>query len=154
MFLRARFATPKYLTPLTGWPHRFFRSVAQTAWGLYRFILPSTARRSRFRPRGNISTSRSGPDCQRRLLWELGMHVEQFSNSSRTSKVLINTLPISHLPLVGQPCTRNRAPCSFLSHFDATHLICTVVAVDLFLNSTCTLPRENVRHSRVKQNCG
>ena len=46
MFLRLERTSLKCLGPLTGWPPRFFPSVAQTAWGLYRYILPSTSTRS------------------------------------------------------------------------------------------------------------
>ena len=80
------------------------------------------------------------------------MHVEQFQQNFEG-----HHQHSPHLPLVGQPRTRSRAPCSFfiaLRRHDATNLICTAVAVDLSPNSTCTPSRENVRHSRVKQSSG
>ena len=96
----------------------------------------------RFRPSEKSPNPRRGPDCQWRLPWELGTHVEQFQHKCEC----LHQHP-PHVSLVGQPPTRNVHYARSLSHFD-TDLIRTAVAVDLFPSSNCTLSRENIGHSR------
>ena len=128
-----------------GCPPHFFPSVPQTAWGLYRCILPSTAMRSLVK----IFNRVTWPGLSTAPPVETG-------DSRRAVPAELGRPPSAtpHLHLVRRPRTRNRAPCSsILSHFDATNLFYTAVAVDLFPSSTCT-PSENVRHSRVRQHSG
>ena len=73
------------------------------------------------------------------------------SISSRTSKTSIDT-PLMSLSFDNVVHVTVH-PAHILSHFDATKMILTAVAVDTFPNLTCS-SRANVRHSRVKQHSG